>query len=253
MQIGFTSTSFRQIRKLDKIVDIASQAKVDCIEWGGDIHVKDIESARQAKMLCEEAGIKICSYGSYYRVGSKKTNDWKSICEIAKTMGASAVRVWLGKNDSELTDADMYNSLVEDAKNICEVAVKYNLTVCPECHDNTYNNNTDAFLKICKDIDRDNFKTYFQSRYRRKEYDLDRIERTTPYLESVHISFSEQMREQFPKYKPDYIVALLDKILSVGFDGNLLIEYTYLFSYLGFKSNMIKDIQKIKEKVGKAQ
>ncbi len=253
MQIGFTSTSFRQIRKLDTIVDIASQAKVDCIEWGGDIHVKDITSAKLAKKLCDEAGIKICSYGSYYCVGSKKTEEWQTICEIAKTMGASAVRVWLGKNDSELTDADMYNSLVEDAKNICEVAVKYNLTVCPECHDNTYNNNTDAFLKICKDIDRDNFKTYFQSRYRRKEYDLDRIERTTPYLESVHISFSEQMREQFPKYKPDYIDALLDKILSVGFDGNLLIEYTYLFSYLGLKSNMIKDIQKIKEKVGKAQ
>ena len=31
---------------------------------------------------------------------------------------------------------------------IMEIAKKYNLIVCPECHDNTYNNNTDAFLKM---------------------------------------------------------------------------------------------------------
>lgn len=251
MRIGFTSTSFRQIRKLDKIVDIASQAKVDCIEWGGDIHVKDIESAQQAKMLCEKAGIKICSYGSYYRVGSKKTDEWKSICEIAKTLGADSVRVWLGAKDSEKTDKDIYVAIVEDAKSICDIAAGYNLKVCPECHENTYNNNTDAFLNIHKDISRDNFRTYFQSRYRRMEYDLDRIERTAPYIESVHISYSEQSREQFPKHDATYIEKILDKIQSTGFDGNLLIEYTYLFSYFGIGSSMIKDIAKIKEKVGR--
>ncbi len=253
MLIGFTSTSFRQIKKIEKVVEIAVRANVDCIEWGGDIHVKDITSAKQAKALCDKAGIKICSYGSYYRVGSKKAEEWSSICEIATALGASSVRVWLGKADSEKTDADTYNALVEDAKSICETAEKYGLTVCPECHDKTYNNNTDAFLKIHKDIACDNFRTYFQSRYRRMEYDLDRIERTAPYTESIHISYSEQTREQFPKHNPDYIDALLDKILSVGFDRNLLIEYTYLFSYLGIASEMIKDIAKIKEKVEKAR
>ena len=251
MQIGFTSTSFRQIKSLEKIVNIARDSGVDCIEWGGDVHVKDVESARKAKKLCDDAGIKISSYGSYYRVGSKNASEWEKICKIAHTMGAESVRVWLGKADSEKTDDATYRNLVEDAKAICSVAKEYGLIVCPECHDNTYNNNTDAFLKIQKDISCDNFRTYFQSRYKRKEYDLDRIERTLPFTQSVHISWSEQLREQFPKHDKGYIDVLLDKIVSLGFDGNLLIEYTYLFSYIGLASSMKKDVAKIKAKVGK--
>ncbi len=250
MLIGFTSTSFRQIRNIEKIVKIASQAGVDCIEWGGDIHVKDLPSARKAKKLCDAAGIKICSYGSYYRVGSKNTDEWKRICEIASALGAESVRVWLGTKDSEKTDAETYEALVEDAKSICSVAKKYKLLVCPECHDNTFNNNTDAFLKIGNDVGCDNFKTYFQSKYKRLGYDLDRIERTMPYIESVHISYSEQSREQFPKINPDYINKLLDRIVSLDFNGNLLVEYTYLFSYAGIPSAMIKDVAKIRAKVG---
>ncbi|MBR4859456.1 MAG: TIM barrel protein [Clostridia bacterium] len=251
MRIGFTSTSFRQIKSIEKIVKIASESGADCIEWGGDVHIKDVKTAEFAKKLCDDAGITVSSYGSYYRVGSKNADEWKNVCEIAYALGAESIRVWLGIKDSEITDGETYRNLVEDGKAICSVAKQYNLTVCPECHDNTFNNNTDAFLKIRRDIDCDNFKTYFQSRYKRLEYDLDRIERTMPYTESVHISYSEQSREQFPKFRPGYIDALLDKILSSGFDGNVLVEYTYLFCWAGIPSSMKNDISKIKAKAGK--
>lgn len=251
MKIGFTSTSFRQIKSLEKIVNIATESGIDCIEWGGDIHVKDTLTAERAKKLCDKAGIKICSYGSYYRVGSQKADEWKNICEISKALGAESVRVWLGNKDSEKTDSSTYKSLVEDGKAICKTAKEYGLVVCPECHDNTFNNNTDAFLKIQKDINCDNFRTYFQSRYKKKAYDLDRIEKTMPFIESVHISYSEQSREQFPFFKPRYIDALLEKIISSGFDGNLLIEYTYFFGYIGLPSSMKKHIAKIRTKVEK--
>lgn len=252
MQFGFTTTSFRQIRSLEKIVEIAVDAKIDCIEWGGDKHIKSVADARRAKELCDKACIRINSYASYYRVGCKNAAEWKKICEISSAMGARSVRVWLGRADSEKTDGATYKAIVEDMKYICTVAKEYGLIVCPECHDNTFNNNTDAFLKIHAEVGCDNFKTYFQSRYRRLEYDLDRIERTLPYIETVHISYSEQSREQFPKFDPTYIDALLDKIKQSGFDGNILIEYTYLFGYFGFPSSMIRHIAKLKSKVGKA-
>lgn len=253
MRIGFTSTSFRQIRSLEKIVKIASSAGADCIEWSGDIHVKDVQTAKYAKKLCDDAGIIISSYGSYYRVGSKNTDEWKNICEIAEALGAEYVRVWLGKSDSEITDEEIYRCLVEDSKAICKVAQEYNLIVCPECHDNTFNNNTDAFLKIYQDIGCDNFRTYFQSRYKRLEYDLDRLERTLPYIRSIHISYSEQSREQFPIFRPKHIKSLLDKIISLNFDGDILVEYTYLFCWAGIGSSMKRDIEKIKTKVGKSK
>lgn len=250
LNFGFTSTSFRQIKDLEKIVKIAREAEADCIEWGGDVHIRSVADAKRAKELCDNAGIRINSYGSYYRVGCKNADEWKEICEIASAMGASSVRVWLGKADSEKTDAETYRQIVEDTRSICAVAEEYGLIVCPECHDNTYNNNTDAFLKIHTDVGCDNFKTYFQSRYKRLQYDIDRIGRTLPYIETVHISYSEQSREQFPRFNPTYIDRLLDKIVKSGFDGNILLEYTYLCGYYGIPSCMIKDMKKLKKRVG---
>lgn len=250
VQFGFTSTSFRQIKSLEKIVDIAVKAEIDCIEWGGDVHVRSIADARKAKELCDKAGIRINSFGSYYRVGSKNADEWKEICEIASTMGARSVRVWLGRADSEKTDELTYKIIVEDTKSICAKAKEYGLIVCPECHDNTFNNNTDAFLKIHKDVGCDNFRTYFQSRYKRLEYDLDRIERTLPYIETVHISYSEQSREQFPLFWPGYIDTLIDKLKQSGFDGNMLLEYTYPCGLFGFPFSMVNDMKKLKNKVG---
>lgn len=249
MKFGFTTTTFRNIKDVEKIVKIAVDAGIDCIEWGGDIHVRDVETAKRVKKLCDDAKIEVSSYGSYYRVGSCDEKEWQKICEISSAMGARAVRVWLGRADSEKTDDVTYKRLVEDAKSMCSVADAYGLIVCPECHDYTYNNNTDAFLKIQKDVGRENFRTYFQSRYKKKNYDLDRIERTLPYIESVHISYSELVREQFPKYNPSYMDALLDKILEVGFDGNILLEYTYIFSQMGLPSCMKRDIRKLKAKL----
>ena len=249
MKIGFTTTSFRQIRDREKIVSIARDCGADIIEWGGDIHVKSVSDAEHAKRLCDNAGIEISSYGSYYRVGSEKRDDRKNVCGIAAAMGCGSVRVWLGKKDSQKTDEVTYRTLVSDAESCCDTAAAYGLAVCCECHDNTYNNDTDAFLRIQKDVGRDNFRTYFQSRYRKKAYDLDRIERTLPYIESVHISFSEQRREQFPRYDGAYLDALLDRLLTCGFNGNLLLEYTYLCGYWGIPAAMKRDMEKIRRRV----
>ncbi len=251
MQIGFTTTTFRQIKNLEKIVRLAKEAHVNCIEWGGDIHVRNIEDAKKAKSLCDSYNISICSYASYYRAGCKDKGQWKDICEIASVLGAKAIRIWLGTKDSEKTDEITYNNIKEDVIDMCAVAEKYGLIVCPECHDNTFNNNTDAFLRIRNDINKDNFRTYFQSRYKKKLYDLDRIERTLPYIETVHISYSEQSREQFPFFDSSYIDALLDKIIEMDFDGNVLLEYTYLFGHFGIPSCMKKDIAKLKSKLQK--
>lgn len=103
MQFGFTSTSFRQLRNTEKIAQTARRAGADVIEWGGDVHVKNLSDAAQVKKLSDACGIGVCSYGSYYRIGSGNADEWKRICEIAAAMGCSSVRVWLGNKDSEKT------------------------------------------------------------------------------------------------------------------------------------------------------
>lgn len=249
MRVGFTTTSLRQIKSLEKIVEIASAVGAECIEWGGDIHVKDVESAKIAKKLCDDADIEISTYGSYYRVGSCNKDEWELICRIASELGARSVRVWLGKADSEKTDDETYKNLIDDVKSMCTVAKEYGLTVSPECHGNTYNNNTDAFLKIKADVGCDNFKTYFQSLYCRQEYDSDRIERTLPYIDCVHVSFFEQFREQFPKHNPKYMQNLISKLSECGYDGDVMVEFVFFSYQHGLPSALKNEIKKLKSLV----
>ena len=110
----------------------------------------------------------------------------------------------------------------------------------------TYNNDTQAFLKIQKDIGCENFKTYFQSLYRKKAYDLDRIEQTIDYIQNFHVSYSEQTREQLLMIDTTYIDTLIDKFKAKNFDGNILLEYTYW----GSPKYFVKDIQKLRTKLG---
>ena len=242
-RIGFTSTTFKK-KSIEQIISIARKAGVEYIEWGENYHINTPEDAKKAKALCDEEKIKICSYGSYYRVGSNDDTARKRICKIASIMGAESIRVWLGRKNSEETSNEEYLNLLADAKALCAEAEKYGLIICPECHDHTYNNNTDAFLKFAKELGRTNFATYYQSRYFRFEYDLDRIERTYNYIKDVHISFSEVRREQrFRKRNSKYLPTILEKLKEKGFGGIVMIEFTAFSSEKCF----IGDVKKLRK------
>lgn len=239
-KLGLCSVTFRK-KTVQEIVDIAKKAGVEYIEWGGDIHVKNLDDARKVKALCEYNNIKISSYGSYFNCAEYDESKWTKICQITKEMGANSVRIWLGKKDSEKTSEKEYNTILENTKKMCEIAEEYSLLVCPECHDNTFNNNTDAFLKIRRDISKDNFKTYFQSRYFRMEYDLDRIDRTFDFIENVHVSYRDLVKEQlFRKKDKNYIDTLLKKLREKNFKGIVMVEFVINDSEKSFYADMEK-------------
>lgn len=243
MKIGVASVTFRN-KTISQVVEIAKNAGVEFIEWGGDVHVKTLDDARFAKRLCDENNIKISSYGSYYRTGSSDKNEWKEICRIANEMGASSVRIWLGNKDSENFTGSEYEELLEEMNFLCSKAKEYNLFVCPECHDNSFNNNTEAILKLKKDLNCHNFKTYFQSRYLRFDYDIERIEKTFDFIENFHISYRDLKKEQcFKKKDKNYLDKLIKKFISKGFKGIVIVEFTK-----GSKEkSFIKDVNRLKE------
>lgn len=246
-RVGFASVTFRRIGSREEIIKIAKKAGTDLIEWGGDVHVKTLSDAREAYKICSANGVRIGSYGSYYRVGSFERKKRREACEIAAEMRAGTLRVWLGGAGSRKTSGEERKRLLDDARELCSVAGEYGLIVAPERHGGTYNDDTDAFLGFAGDLDKDNFKTYFQSRYRSLERDLDGMERTFPFIEKVHISFSERVREQaFGKKDGKYIDKLLDKLNSLGYKGDFILEFTYFSSPRFFMS----DVKKLKEKVG---
>ena len=127
LKIGVASVTFRN-KTSEEVVEIAKKAGVSYIEWGADVHVKTFADAEKVKKLCDENNIKISSYGSYYRVGSHKKEEWENICKNAHVMGADSVRVWLGKKDSEETSEEEYGNLLSDLEFMCDKAGEYNLS-----------------------------------------------------------------------------------------------------------------------------
>ncbi len=242
LKIGVASVTFRN-KTVSQVVEIAKNAGVEFVEWGGDVHVKTIEDAKLAKKLCDENNIKISSYGSYYRTGCSEKKEWEEVCRISSEMGASSIRIWLGKKDSENFTESEYEELLEEMKILCSKAEEYNLLVCPECHDNTFNNNTDAILKLKNDLNCDSFKTYFQSRYFKFDYDIERIEKTFDFIENFHVSYRDLKREQrFRKKDKNYIDKLIKKFISMNYNGIVIVEFTK-----GSKEkNFIKDVRKLK-------
>ena len=241
-KLGLCSVTFRK-KTAEDIVYLAKKAGISYIEWGGDVHVRTLDDAKKVKALCDKADIKISSYGSYFNSAVFDKSKWIETCEIAKETGAKSIRIWLGKKNSQVTSDKEYQLLLENTKKICDIAADYGLTVCPECHDNTFNNNTDAFLRFIGDLQTDNFKTYFQSRYFRMEYDLDRIDRTYPYIKDAHVSYRDLKREQlFRKKDKNYLDTLLKKLKSKGFDGIVMVEFVSGNS----EKNFLKDTEKLK-------
>lgn len=242
LKIGVASVTFRN-KTPEEIVEIAKKAGVGFIEWGADVHVKTENDAEKVRRLCDENNIKISSYGSYYRVGSRKKEDWENICKNASVMGAESVRVWLGNKDSEKTSEEEYRNLLDDLKFVCDRAREYKLLVCPECHDNTFNNNTSSIIRLKEDLNKDNFRTYFQSRYFRFPYDIDRIEKTFDFIENVHVSYRDLKKEQrFRKKDRHYLDKLIMKFMSMNFDGIVIVEFTKGSE----EKNFIRDVNKLR-------
>ena len=241
-KLGLCSVTFRK-KSAEDIVYFAKKAGIGYIEWGGDVHVKTLADAKKVKTLCDKENIIISSYGSYFNCIDYNESNWIETCEIAKEMNAESIRIWLGKRNSEITSEADYKILLENAKKMCDIAAGYGLMVCPECHDNTFNNNTDAILRFIGDLQKDNFRTYFQSRYYRMEYDLDRIDRTFDIIENVHVSYRDLKREQrFRKKDKNYLDTLLKKLLEKKFDGIVMVEFVDYNSEKVF----YKDIEKLK-------
>lgn len=239
-KIGVASVTFRN-KTVEQIVNICKSADVRYIEWGADVHVTNCEEARRASALCNEHGIRVCSYGSYFRVGESDVKNWEEVCKIASVLGASSVRVWLGNKSSEETDEETYLRLLKDCKKMCDIASECSLIVSPECHDHTFNDNTDAFLKIASDINRNNFRTYFQSRYNKYDYDVDRIRRTYDYIENVHVSYRDLRIEQEGKTQDkEYLDIFLRLFDEKNFDGVVMIEFTEDSSEESFYEDVLK-------------
>lgn len=151
MHIGLVSVTYRGLSP-EEIVSLSRKAGVECLEWGGDIHVPpgNANRARQVGELTRDAGLSVAAYGSYYRLAVSEADGlpFAKVLESAIALGASVIRVWAGNKASAEADESYRQRVIADALRIADLAQAAQITIAYEYHGGTLTDNTASALSL---------------------------------------------------------------------------------------------------------
>lgn len=140
MIAGLCSISLRHL-SVNDVVKQAVLSGLQAIEWGGDIHVPhgNLETARDARQLCDDNNIRVVSYGSYWTAGSdnQESKSFVSVAKTAMALNAKFVRVWAGNVDGRRICHEQRHKIIESLSYATKTAADYGVAVSVEYHDNT--------------------------------------------------------------------------------------------------------------------
>ncbi len=203
-RIGFTTVTLRN-KTAEQVCKIAKRHEVDILEWGTDVHVPTPEEARKVRALCDEHGLKTASIGSYYRIGAENEVPFSQTIEIAKILGASRIRVWLGKKASADFTPEERESLIAETRALVREAESEGLTVAFEFHRKTYNDNGAVSRALLEELNEKSLSTYWQPFFRETPdkdfpFDVDRENLLTvlPYVSAAHVFSWDENATRFP-------------------------------------------------------
>ncbi|SEO63540.1 Sugar phosphate isomerase/epimerase [Amphibacillus marinus] len=185
--IGLCSVTFRD-KEVTEILQLMRRAGIGVVEWGGDRHVPPDNQtwASEVQRLTKESGIRIASYGSYYRLG--QSNSFKPILETALCLKAPSIRVWAGNVASNHTTYLERNLIVQDAIKVATYAAYYGITIHIEYHDHTLTDTAESAALLMKEINHPNVRLYWQPALNLTvEQKLASIQQTYQWLAHIHV------------------------------------------------------------------
>lgn len=188
---GLTSITFRQL-SVEKIIELVVEAGLDSIEWGGDVHVPhgDIDKAKHVRHMCENAGIELSSYGSYYCVGlsDQRGLDFRSVVDSCVALNVPIVRVWAGNQEAEPSDNSYFEYIADETRRISQLAAQAGVKIAFEYHRGTLTNTAESTCRLLSMIDDGNVSTYWQPIHGRAVKDnCSDIMRLLGYISNIHV------------------------------------------------------------------
>lgn len=240
-RLGFTTVTFRQ-KNAAEIVDLARRNGVKYIEWGADVHAKSDVDARAIRALCDGHGITSISLGSYYRVGDGDLESFERDCRIAKILGASRIRVWLGRKSSADTDKREREKMIAEVRAMSKIAKAHGLILAFEFHRKTLTDTGLSCAAFLGDVGDANVKTYWQPFF--EGNDTENLEKVVDDVAAVHVFSWDAECHRFPlNDKADEWRAFIEKIKSRHEKMDFIIEFVRDDSEKQFE----KDVETLKK------
>lgn len=184
---GLVSVTFRD-RTVREVCALCERVGLRAVEWGGDVHVPpEAGAARAAREMSADAGLAVCSYGSYFRVGDPMDGFLRCL-DAAGELGAGTLRVWLGRKGSKEADAGERARTIECLAACCERAAARGTTVAPEFHGGTLTDEIASVQRLLAETAHiPNLRFYWQPRWDWREGErLLSLDLVLPRIAHVH-------------------------------------------------------------------
>ena len=196
--LGLVSISFRSLPATE-VIALAKGAGLDCIEWGSDIHApppvasaSDFAARREILQsiakTTRDSGLKVSSYGTYFRLGTTPVEEFQAYIDAAAILGTRIIRVWAGtKSYSEMSGAD-FAILADAASNVAEMAAAAGATVCLECHPNTATDCLEGTRRLLCAVASPALAMYWQpNQYHDLEWNTEYLRWIAPVVKVAHV------------------------------------------------------------------
>lgn len=219
---GIVSVTFRALSP-DEIIELTKRAGLSGIEWGGDTHVPsgELHNARLVGERTRDAGLRVLSYGSYYRAG-QATETFPEILETAQALGAPHVRIWAGAKGSAQVSPEERKAITEDCQRVVKLAAEAGIAVSTEFHGNTLTDTPESALQL---IEESGVQTYWQpNQFRDQAYNEAALTAVLPHVTGVHV-FHWVGDTWLPLGEGEAPWAAYRRILSARPDAPMMMEF----------------------------
>lgn len=186
---GLISVTFRQLA-VEDIASLAASCGLAGIEWGADIHVPpgDVDAAERARSACEDNGLSVMSYGSYWHAGDDADDELLVILDTAVDLGAEVVRVWAGRSGSARADAWQRAVVTNALVAAGAAAAERDLRVAVEFHSGTLTDTGSSAAGLFESIGSDHVRSHWQPPVGILESDaMAGLASVARWLEAVHV------------------------------------------------------------------
>ena len=198
-RLGLVSVSFRQ-HAPEEIIVAAKDSELSCIEWGSDVHApcNDLERLSQIASLQKQYGIVCSSYGTYFRLGETPVEELNQYIDAASILGTDILRLWCGtKSGAKMTDNER-DSFLAECKKVAAIAQLRGVTLCMECHQNTFTENPSDAVWLMNAVDSPHFRMYWQPfQWQSAEQNMENAKLIAPYAKHIHV-FNWKGKEKLP-------------------------------------------------------
>jgi 3-dehydroshikimate dehydratase len=226
--LGLCSVTLRQ-HPADDVVAISRDAGLRCVEWGADVHAPpdDLDRLHELRRLTDEAGLRVASYGSYWRAGASPLADLATLTSAAHALGAPRIRVWAGREGSHQSDDRAREAVARGLREACVLARDHGLTLTLEFHPDTLTDTVESTLELLDRVADPALRTYWQPRPdERATSAVEGLRRLVPVLAGVHVFSWWPGTTRLPlAARADLWTATLDLLVAEAEPCDLLLEF----------------------------